>query len=359
MSAHAWPTWSAIVSLALCGCSIPTGITTGDGSASWPHHNRTGLVDAPPARNRLTVTAVRSEELSLITEPGVGDKPFIALIDSARHTIQVVMYELTDQRAERALATAAARGVNVAVLLDHGQYGAGRSLNDAAYHYLTTHGVTVAWTPGYFALTHQKSILIDRRVAAIMTLNLTPAYYQSSRDFAVLDRRPADVAAIARAFDADLHHQQITSSTGSGDLVWSPGAQASISTLIEHAQRSMEVESEEMDDPVITHQLCQAAQRGVQVRVMMTYQPAWRAVLTYLASCRAQVRIYPTSAALYIHAKLIRVDGRTVFIGSQNLSRQSLTYNRELGIITRSPQIAVSTGRTFSADFAVAQPYEP
>ena len=215
MSAHAWVTWSAIVSLALCGCSTPTGITTGDGYTSRPHHNRTGLVDAPPAHNRVTVTAVRGEGLSLITEPGVGDKPFIALINSARHTIEVVMYELTDQRVERALATAAGRGVQVTVLLDHGQYGAVRPLNDAAYYYLATHGVTVAWTPGLFALTHQKSILIDRRVAAIMTLNLTPAYYQSSRDFAVLDRWPADVAAIAQAFDADLHHQQVT--PGSAD----------------------------------------------------------------------------------------------------------------------------------------------
>jgi len=48
-----------------------------------------------------------------------------------------------------------------------------------------------------------------------------------------------------------------------------------------------------------------------------------------------------------------------VFIGSQNLSRQSLTYNRELGIITRSSPIVASTGDTFRADFAAAQPYSP
>jgi phosphatidylserine/phosphatidylglycerophosphate/cardiolipin synthase-like enzyme len=48
-----------------------------------------------------------------------------------------------------------------------------------------------------------------------------------------------------------------------------------------------------------------------------------------------------------------------VFIGSQNFSRQSLTYNRELGIITHSPSILASTGDTFSADFAAAQPYSP
>jgi phosphatidylserine/phosphatidylglycerophosphate/cardiolipin synthase-like enzyme len=304
-------------------------------------------------------TTVRRDGLSLITEPGPGDTPFIALIDGARRSIRVTMYELTDERIEQALAAAAANGVRVEVLLDDGQYGAGRPLNDAAYRYLAAHGVSVAWTPPYFALTHQKSLLIDRRVAAIMTLNLTPVYYASSRDFTVLDYRPADIAQVDQMFTADLHHRQITPGAGSGDLVWSPGAQAPIGALIVHARRSLQIESEEMDDPAMTDDLCQAARRGVHVQVLMTYQSAWRSALTYLTGCGAQVRTYPESAALYIHAKLIRVDARTVFIGSQNLSHQSLTDNRELGIVTHDPQIVASTGQTFSSDFAAAQAYQP
>jgi len=379
MSACAWATWLAIVSLALCGCSTSTstgtGIRMGTGDGGG-----TGGGDSAGRGG----TTVRSDGLSLITEPGPGDTPFVALIDSARHNVEVTMYELTDQLVEQALVAAASRGVRVAVLLDPGQYGAGRALNDGAYDYLATHGVLVAWAPSYFALTHQKSLLIDQRVAAIMTLNLTPAYYSSSRDFAVLDYRPADVTAIAETFDADLHHIQITPSAGSGDLVWSPGAQAPLAALIAHAQRSLQVESEEMDDPAITTELCQAARRGVRVQVLMTYQPTWHAALGYLAGCGAQVRTYAASTAsgegaggnasgaggggdangagaagLYIHAKLIRVDGRTVFIGSQNLSLQSLTYNRELGIVTHSPPIVASTGQTFSSDFAAAQVYSP
>jgi cardiolipin synthase len=345
MSTCAWATWLAIVSLALCGCSIPTANDTSGGNS---------MGDGG--------TTVRRDGLSLITEPGPGDTPFVALIDSARHSVEVTMYELTDELVEQALVAAASRGVRVEVLLDHGQYGAGQALNDAAYRYLDAHGVLVAWAPSYFALTHQKSLLIDRRVAAIMTLNLTPAYYSSSRDFAVLDYRPADLSAIAETFDADLHHIQITPSAGSGDLVWSPGAQAPLAALIAHAQRSLQVESEEMDDPAITTDLCQAARRGVHVQVLMTYQATWRDALGYLAGCGAQVRTYPPSAsgaALYIHAKLVRVDSSTIFIGSQNLSHQSLTDNRELGIVTHSPQIVASTGQTFSSDFAAARAYQP
>jgi cardiolipin synthase A/B len=353
--------WCAAVLLTVCSCTVPAANPTnaGDAHTGQQHHpnhrsNRPGVAARPLAQYSSAIGG-----LSLITEPGTGNQPFITLIDSAKHNIEVTMYELTDERVEHALAATAARGVRVAVLLDDGQYGAGRPLNDAAYRYLAAHGVSVAWTPGYFALTHQKSIVVDGRVAAIMTLNLTSAYYSSSRDFAVLDDQPADVAAITQTFEADLRHQQLTPSTDSSDLVWSPGAQAPIGTLIVHAQRSVEVESEEMDDLALTRELCQAAQQEVRVQVVMTYQPAWRVALTYLADCGVQVRTYIESAALYIHAKLIRVDGRTVFIGSQNLSRQSLTYNRELGIITQSPPIVARTGATFSADFAAAQPYFP
>jgi len=172
----------------------------------------------------------------------------------------------------------------------------------------------------------------------------------------VLDHRAADVSAIAQTFDADVRHRQIVPSAGSGDLLWSPGAQAPLDALIARARRSVDVESEEMDDPAVTLELCGAARHGVHVRILMSYQPALLAALTYLSGCHAQVRTYPANAALYIHAKLILVDRRTVFIGSQNFSRQSLLYNRELGIVTENPELAAAAEHTFDGDFAAAQP---
>jgi cardiolipin synthase len=339
--------WCALVLLALCGCAASTVTVCCTGG---PTSGNTGGGDTSGG------ATVVSRGLSLITEPGPGDRPFVALIDGARHSVEVTMYELNDPQVERALAAAAARGVHVAVLLDHGLYSEGRALNDGAYLYLSAHGVSVSWAPAYFALTHQKTILIDGRVAAIMTLNLTPADYASSRDFAVLDHRPADVSQVAQTFDADMRHRRIVPGAGSGDLLWSPGAQAPLDALIARARHSVDVESEEMDDPAVTRALCRAARRGVHVRILMTYQPALRAALTYLAVCGAQVRTYPANAALYIHAKLILVDRSTLFIGSQNFSRQSLLYNRELGIVTANPALAAAAEHTFDGDFAAAQP---
>ncbi|HWF34111.1 MAG TPA: phospholipase D-like domain-containing protein, partial [Solirubrobacteraceae bacterium] len=108
---------------------------------------------------------------ALLTEPG-QIAPIYTALNSARRTIDMTMYELEDPTAERALAAAARRGVDVRVLLDGGYYGSGAPANAGAFAYLRAHNVQVRWSPSYFALTHQKTITIDRRRSLVMTLNL-------------------------------------------------------------------------------------------------------------------------------------------------------------------------------------------
>jgi phosphatidylserine/phosphatidylglycerophosphate/cardiolipin synthase-like enzyme len=100
-------------------------------------------------------------QLSLITEPPAGIGPVLAAIRRARRTVELVMYEDEDEQVDAALAAARARGVSVRVLLNGGYYGEGSPDNRTAYAYLHAHRVDVRWTPSYFALTHQKSLVVD------------------------------------------------------------------------------------------------------------------------------------------------------------------------------------------------------
>jgi phosphatidylserine/phosphatidylglycerophosphate/cardiolipin synthase-like enzyme len=75
----------------------------------------------------------------------------------------MVMYEDNDTKLDSALAADAHRGVTVRVLLNGGYYGRGFPQDQAAYNYLEAHVVPVRWTPSYFALTHQKTLIIDGR----------------------------------------------------------------------------------------------------------------------------------------------------------------------------------------------------
>ena len=91
--------------------------------------------------------------------------------------------------------------MRVRVVLDQ---NLARSYNAATFSYLSSHGVEVHWAPQSYDVAHQKTITVDRDVSIIMTLNLTSQYYATTRDFAVIDRDPADVTAVETVFTNDF-----------------------------------------------------------------------------------------------------------------------------------------------------------
>jgi cardiolipin synthase len=296
------------------------------------------------------------DQLSLLVEPDQGMAPIYALIASARKSVDLTMYELVDTDADLALELAAGRGVNVRVLLDVNRE---KAANQAAYTELADMHVHVAWADPRYAATHQKTLVVDGSVAAVMTLNMTSRYYSSTRDFAVVDRNRSDVAAIEQVFNADFMHARITASPAT-DLVWSPGqSEPALLSLISAATSSLLIENEEMADKPVTAALVSAAHRGVHVVVVMTDQTDWHSAFASLVAAHAVVRVYAADASLYIHAKVVVADAGTphqrAFVGSENFSNASLSSNRELGIETTDPAIVGGLTATLNSDAAGAQ----
>ena len=295
---------------------------------------------------------------TLVTEPNQGLTSIYNLVSSAQHTIDMTMYELNDTTFEQLLATAVKNGLTVRVILDQNLE---KSNNQAAYTYLQQNGVLVHWANPTYAATHQKTITIDNTTSAIMTLNLTTQYYSTSRDFAVIENDPNDVAAIETTFNADFVNQAITPPNGD-DLVWSPtNSQTAILGVINGAQHTLQVENEEMSDTAVVSALTSAAQRGVNLQIIMTNVSSYGSELSQIVSAGGEVSTYAESAPLYIHAKVVLADyglsTATVFVGSENFSSASLTENRELGLIINNGPIMSSLNQTLSGDFAGGAAY--
>ncbi len=327
----------AAVVLVLTGCKVQVPAAAGSSSTAVQ------AASAPSGVSRAG---------SLIVEPGAGFSPVYRLIDAARHSVDVTMYEFADTTAERDLAAAAKRGLSVHVILDQRE----RSENSAAYSYLSSHGVKVAWSSASFEYTHQKTVIIDGSEAVIMTANLTSTYYATSRDFLVTDSNHADVAAITAVFDADFAHRGINPSDGS-DLVWSPtDSQDKLLGLINGATSSLRIYSEEMGDTTIENALVKAAKRGVDVQICgENADGEYDSAYDKLARAGVHISYYSSSTGFYIHGKVIEADYGTshakIFIGSENFSSTSLNRNRELGLITSSSAVLSAIASTFTTDF--------
>jgi len=292
--------------------------------------------------------------LRLVVEPLAGMAGIDTILRAARRSVDLEIYELADPVVESILAADATRGVRVRVILDKAYVG---NENAAAFAYLVAHHVAVRWAPARFHLDHEKAAVIDDATALVMTMNFTTRYYETTRDVVVIDTQPADVAAIEATFTGDWETVGALSPPTGEDLLWSPGSQGALVRLIDSARTSIELENEEMADTYVTDALATAARRGVKVVVVMTADPEWRPALNTLAAAGAEVRTYPDSpTALYIHAKIVvvdpeRADGRA-FVGSENFSVSSLSYNRELGIVTTRPVVVATLARLCLSDAA-------
>jgi phosphatidylserine/phosphatidylglycerophosphate/cardiolipin synthase-like enzyme len=298
--------------------------------------------------------------LTVLAEPGAGFSEIYKLITSAHHSVELTIYELRDTTAETDLAADAKRGVNVRVVLDQHLE---KARNQATYTYLTAHGVHVAWAPKSITY-HQKTLTIDGKTSVVMTLNLVSSDYPGTRDFAVIDTRPADISAIVTTFNADFGgHGKGYSPPDGTDLAWSPtNSQGVILSVIGGARHTLAIENEEMGDSKVTSALIAAAHRGVDVTVTMTAQSSWDSAFRKLVKAGAHVHTYrDSSSVLYIHAKVVLADaGRSderVFVGSENFSVASLRENRELGVVTTQPAVISVISATLARDYAGATPF--
>jgi phosphatidylserine/phosphatidylglycerophosphate/cardiolipin synthase-like enzyme len=349
------------VALGAAGCNVQFSAAGSSAAPAAPTASATAAAASPAAASPAAASpaaqpsqvADASAPDTLLTEPAQGFGPVYGLIATAKTSVDLTMYELSDATAETDLAAAARRGAVVRVILDKRE----EHTNSAAYSYLKSRGVKVTWSSPAYTYTHQKTLVVNNATAIILTANLTSRYYSTTRDFGVVDHDPRDVAAIVAVFNADFVHAAVTPGTGD-DLVWSPtDSQAKILSVINGARHSLRVYTEEMADTSMEDALISAAKRGVTVQVVgENTDHEYDTAFAKLAAGGVQIRYYKSPTGFYIHGKVVEADYGTpagrIFIGSENFSSTSLNHNRELGLIIATPPVLAAMARTFAADFS-------
>ncbi len=150
--------------------------------------------------------------MQIFVEPDAGESPVTGAIESAKQSVWLEMYILSDRKVINALEDAANRGVDVRVMLEPHPYGT--TPPTATMDQLRAAGVKVEDSSPSFALTHEKGMIIDGSTAFIMTSNFSRSglggYSSSSssssynnRDYDIVDTNPQDVQTIAAIFQAD------------------------------------------------------------------------------------------------------------------------------------------------------------
>ena len=317
--------------------------------------------------------------------------PLYALIKGAKSTIDMTMYEFADTTFLSDLVAACANKVTVRVLLDGGTNT--KSINTSAYTQLNTSGTNCSaeFSNTAFQATHQKTITVDGTTTAIMTLNLQSQYYSTSRDFALIENDPADIAAIETIFNADYAAgtpyggtqgaSDFANQGGPGDdLIWAPTTATSnplaprtasndMLGIIKGATKTLLIENADMGPSGdvnagnIVSALEAACKNKVTVNIVMSedsttpplspYASNWIAL--EVAGCG--VHVYAdTTTGMYIHANAVVADyglsTQNAYVGSIKYSDASMVDSRELGLYVTDPTAVTLLNTTMSSDYA-------
>jgi phosphatidylserine/phosphatidylglycerophosphate/cardiolipin synthase-like enzyme len=312
--------------------------------------------------------ALGSDGTALMLMPESGPGPIVALMNGAKTSIDLELYQLQSPASVAALIAAQQRGVTVRVMLEPKTVG--NKNYDQVKAVLHDAGVAVQPTPPKFdtgyLVDHAKFMVIDGKELVYGSGNLVRsglggnrALEFDNRDFWVRDARTASVAEAKKLFAADWGHTDTSSATFHALVVTPDNANGQLDDLIDSAKTRLYIYNQMLSDKTMVAKIIAAHTRGVDVRVLLADLPALGSspaanqdALDQISGAGAAADYFSTH---YLHGKVIVADD-TAFVGSQNFTGGGLLHNRELGEIFTSKPLVETLAKQFLVDQANPTP---
>jgi cardiolipin synthase len=308
----------------------------------------------------------------------------LAAIDGARDTIFLETFiwkgDPLGQTFKERLARKAAEGVNVYVIFDSfanlvvppGFKRFPEAINTLEFR--TLDRVWYWLDPRRYARDHRKLLIVDHEIAFIGGFNIGKRYATEWRDTHLRVRGPAALE-FAYTF-VDFWNNNRESRPAIEPVVERPWPQRIKVHRNDPARlifpiRGMYLDAIErarhhifltnayfIPDRVILSALVAAAQRGVDVRVLLPWQSNhvtadWLARGYFGACLRNGVHIFAFKNAM-IHAKTATIDGEWSTVGTANLDRLSLAGNYEINLEIYDAEFAADMEHIFLTDLTNA-----
>jgi cardiolipin synthase A/B len=275
---------------------------------------------------------------TLIVLPDDTAKPITDAITGAVHKLNVRMFLFTDPTLLNVVIAAKKRGVHVRVMLNPARRS-GEDENEQSRKTLEAAGIEVRDSSPKFALTHQKSMVIDEATGFVESLNWETRDLTETRDYAVATTHKIEVDEMVKCFEADWHQKNFEPDPKS-PLIWCPdNGRERIAAFIDSAKKSLWLQNERYQDTVIIERLVQAANRGVKVHIMA--RPPHKLKKEKLVEAVGGLRIMHDVGAkvhklkhLKLHGKMLLADEERAVVGSINLAPGSFDSRRELAVQT-------------------------
>jgi phosphatidylserine/phosphatidylglycerophosphate/cardiolipin synthase-like enzyme len=267
----------------------------------------------------------------------------IDAIDRATKSIRIKMFLFSDPHLIQSVIEAHNRGIKIKVMLNPSRRN-GEVENEDTGRLLTDAGIEVKTSNPDFALTHEKSMVIDDNTAFIKSLNWETKNLTGTRDYAIITTYPKEVEEVVMCFEADWDRKDFDLGEDA-KLIWcNNNGRSRIAKFIDEARHSLFLQNERLQDLVIIERIIRAAGRGVKVHIMV--RPPHTLKRDKLIEGVGGLRIMDDVGIkihklkyLKLHGKMLLADGCRAIVGSINFTPGSFDERRELAIEVHDVEI--------------------
>ena len=278
--------------------------------------------------------------MDVIVQPQDGIAPLLQAINSAKKSLDLIIFRFDLKEIVKAVETAVGRGVDVRALVAHTHKGPDKRLRQLEQRMLDC-GATVTRSGDDLHRYHGKALIVDREELRVFGFNYTAADL-ASRSFGVITRDRRIVQEAVRLFEADSARQEFEP-TADGFVVSPENAREQLATFIKRAKKSLAIYDQRLTDVAMIKLLQQRAKAGVDVRIIGKVGKVGGAGL------QAQVQKMP---GLRLHVRAMIRDGDSAFVGSQSLRALELDARREVGLIVKDATVVKRLQEVFDEDWA-------
>jgi phosphatidylserine/phosphatidylglycerophosphate/cardiolipin synthase-like enzyme len=191
-------------------------------------------------------------------------------------------------------------------------------------------GILVVYANNHrYTFTHAKFWIIDQSYS-ISTGNWTASFFTKNREYIYTGTDTGTLRFLEEIYTADAEHMPFRDTAMiPSHIVMSPlDARSKIESLISRTQDSVILYVQTLSDERIIDLLSELIQSGKRVEICTADNESNQERQKEFPSWHWKLVRKP-----YIHAKVIIVDGREVFVGSHNLTTNAIQNNREMGVI--------------------------
>jgi phosphatidylserine/phosphatidylglycerophosphate/cardiolipin synthase-like enzyme len=286
------------------------------------------------------------------------DEKLTALIQSARTSVDVAVYQLDLPNVTQALLDAKKRGATVRVVTDIDIYNDPKE--NPSFKQLEKVGIKVVGGNSY-AIMHNKFVVVDRAAVWTGSWNFTESETYRNNNNAIVIQSPELALNYIATFEKMFNGKAFGSSRKPGGTTprlsiggvrvenyFSPEDQVTnkIITRLKQATRTIDFMAFSFTEDSLGRVVIERAQAGVRVRGVFESSNE-NAFSEYGKMKQAGLEVWLDGNSYTMHHKVFILDGQTVVFGSFNFSSSAEEDNDENLLIVDDAGLA----QTFTAEF--------